>query len=685
MLIAMAVLFITQNCYSQNTKEWFSTPGLVIGSYGVNFGSPDPFYVTSVDYLKDTILCDKEFLVWRSLSNTQNIKLMHIDGNKVYEHTNWDPCAEGKFLYDFDMELGDTYELQGWSTLVLTVTDKGETFLLNGETRPFIKLEEIGSPYPVEVYWINGIGDVKNTLFHSLLQPEGGDSFGCARVGDIDLWAAPETQVTCDSLVCPTVRAEFSVASEDLTATFVNQSTDADTYTWDFGDGNTSNEQHPNHIYDEPGCYTVSLTVTSPCNDLTSKFESTTPVCIAPDWLVEDHPSEELVMTDFIDDNTGWATSNYSIHKTEDGGQTWTEQTIPDLIDATGSRRVQAIEMWDENRGVIACFVSGADDEDGAILMTSDGGETWESRLPGGRPVRTFETGEDGSAFGQGQYTDLYYSPDFGQSWEEIPLVGYMSIRGMHYLGEDVMHAVFFNNSPSFQWFFAKTQDHGINWSVEPFPMPDDEFSGPTCVHFRDQAEGFVGGYLGKFLYTTNGGASWSDIPYPGDGRVTAIEFANDLVGWATGYEGLILRTTDGGMSWEPQNCGSNENVTKVSVVSESAAFLGRAGEILRYQEPQPLECASNTSAGSIDHSYQLSVSPNPASASIQVSLENSFSLLPNDRLVIMDITGRILSFQDQLYDENLIDVSFMHDGLYRIHLLRDGLVIAQESFVVVR
>ena len=35
-----------------------------------------------------------------------------------------------------------------------------------------------------------------------------------------------------------------------------------DTWMWDFGDGNSSNEQNPSHTYPDPGNYTVSLTVT---------------------------------------------------------------------------------------------------------------------------------------------------------------------------------------------------------------------------------------------------------------------------------------------------------------------------------------------------------------------------------------------------------------------------------------
>lgn len=43
---------------------------------------------------------------------------------------------------------------------------------------------------------------------------------------------------------------------------FADQSSgDIDIWEWDFGDGTTSTEQHPAHIYESPGTYTVSLSV----------------------------------------------------------------------------------------------------------------------------------------------------------------------------------------------------------------------------------------------------------------------------------------------------------------------------------------------------------------------------------------------------------------------------------------
>ncbi|WP_199244043.1 PKD domain-containing protein [Bacterioplanes sanyensis] len=60
--------------------------------------------------------------------------------------------------------------------------------------------------------------------------------------------------------------ANFSVATEKLTAVFNNQSSDRDgtieSYAWDFGDGNTATDANPRHTYAMAGDYDVSLTVT---------------------------------------------------------------------------------------------------------------------------------------------------------------------------------------------------------------------------------------------------------------------------------------------------------------------------------------------------------------------------------------------------------------------------------------
>ncbi len=57
-----------------------------------------------------------------------------------------------------------------------------------------------------------------------------------------------------------------------LEYTFTNSSTNAVSYEWDFGDGNTSIEESPTHVYSTPDIYTVKLTASSE-SGLTASLE----------------------------------------------------------------------------------------------------------------------------------------------------------------------------------------------------------------------------------------------------------------------------------------------------------------------------------------------------------------------------------------------------------------------------
>ncbi len=59
--------------------------------------------------------------------------------------------------------------------------------------------------------------------------------------------------------------ADVTSGCNDLTVQFIDQSSlNTDSWYWDFGDGDISSEQNPEHYYDSPGSYTVTLTVTNP-------------------------------------------------------------------------------------------------------------------------------------------------------------------------------------------------------------------------------------------------------------------------------------------------------------------------------------------------------------------------------------------------------------------------------------
>jgi PKD repeat protein len=89
-----------------------------------------------------------------------------------------------------------------------------------------------------------------------------------------------------DYLVCLTAQNECSEATycetitifpdpishftysfiENFEVAFLNQSVYANSLLWDFGDGQTSNELNPVHVYNSPGNYWVCLSVTNECS-----------------------------------------------------------------------------------------------------------------------------------------------------------------------------------------------------------------------------------------------------------------------------------------------------------------------------------------------------------------------------------------------------------------------------------
>jgi len=63
----------------------------------------------------------------------------------------------------------------------------------------------------------------------------------------------------------PAAKYVFSINTHTNAVTFNNQSSHADRYEWDFGDGTTSFDYNPVHSYQYPGVYYVKLTATNTC------------------------------------------------------------------------------------------------------------------------------------------------------------------------------------------------------------------------------------------------------------------------------------------------------------------------------------------------------------------------------------------------------------------------------------
>ncbi len=104
---------------------------------------------------------------------------------------------------------------------------------------------------PVVIYENPGIYDV--TLIVS--NPQGTDELVLNEY--VEVIASPVPSFTTDT--------------NGNTVNFENTSSDATSYTWDFGDGTTSSTENPSHTYADEGDYTVVLTAISSCGEFTTE------------------------------------------------------------------------------------------------------------------------------------------------------------------------------------------------------------------------------------------------------------------------------------------------------------------------------------------------------------------------------------------------------------------------------
>jgi photosystem II stability/assembly factor-like uncharacterized protein len=205
--------------------------------------------------------------------------------------------------------------------------------------------------------------------------------------------------------------------------------------------------------------------------------------------------------------------------RTTDGGQSWQEvhrDEQPDIF-------LDGMDFWDEQRGLLYGDPIGGRMQ---LLQTRDGGQTWQdissnlrerlqegeaSFAASGTAIRTLPGGHVWIATG-GLVSRVFYSADYGQSWQAHPL-----------------------------------------------PILQGKAStGPFSLAFLNPKMGVVAGgdYLAdalrhqNFLLTANGGRTWKAPKSNPLGYRSAVEYLNQKTLLATGPSGTDL-STDGGQTWK--------------------------------------------------------------------------------------------------------------------------------------
>jgi plastocyanin len=172
-----------------------------------------------------------------------------------------------------EIDLG-AMDLDG-DSLVYSLTEP-----LNGESTAFNPNPPIASSKPYSILsWGNGYstdnqigGDVPMTIDEqtgivTALPTQVGWFTVAMKIEEYrngELISTVRRELQLSSNIC-LEDPSFTYIANGLEVTFINDSDLDDFWTWDFGDGNSSTELNPTHIFDEPGVYTVTLTGNNGC------------------------------------------------------------------------------------------------------------------------------------------------------------------------------------------------------------------------------------------------------------------------------------------------------------------------------------------------------------------------------------------------------------------------------------
>jgi photosystem II stability/assembly factor-like uncharacterized protein len=350
----------------------------------------------------------------------------------------------------------------------------------------------------------------------------------------------------------------------------------------------------------------------------------------------------------FADPDLGWAVrfssgSDGSVLKTVDGGTSW--QNMPGV---SPGAKYRDIGFLDSMNGFIGTLSTGYDPQDTVIMyQTSDGGTTWNNvpNFPGPRPagICGMFVVNDSTLYAGGRYygpAGFYKTTDKGNSWSYKNLNAVAGgIVDMHFFNKDTGIAVGGSvpNYLSGKGRVLRTIDGGNTWTIVHTSAHNQEICWKICFPSPNvgyvSLQSFRSGGAQYFLKTTDGGLTWSDMPFLSGGSFNAqgIGFLNDSTGWIGG-DPFNYKTMNGGLTWTLDNFGNRVN--RFRIFGDSLAYAAGSG-IYKFQPG-----TVNIAKASKFTSY-LSVQPNPfiSETEIHFTLKNSSEIT----MIITDMNGQLV------------------------------------------
>jgi PKD repeat protein len=395
-----------------------------------------------------------------------------------------------------------------------------------------------------------------------------------------------------------------------LAVQFTDESTgDPTSWVWDFGDGSTSNEQHPEKTYTNAGTYTVSLIVTNAGginnetkNNYITVEQKSPPIAN----FIGTPTSGEIPLTvQFIDSSIGDPTGWVWFFGDEDFTAAWTQMALA----ADWSKRSYhtSVVMPD---GSILLMGGFGDTNKNDVWRSKDNGISWtQVNSSAGWTARGYHSSlvlSDGSVILMGGYdgnlkNDIWRSTDNGVTWMQLTPSAEWSARRGHSTallpdGSILLMGGFTTMSGSGTlndvW---RSTDNGVSWTQMTQKAEWSSRGYQSNVVMSDASivmMGGTGGGLKRDVWrSTDNGISWLQITPDADWSArcehASVVLPDDSIiligGWNGSRTNDIWRSTDHGATWMQITSSAewkvrSENPSSLLMPDGSIIILGGRG-----------------------------------------------------------------------------------------------------------
>ena len=341
----------------------------------------------------------------------------------------------------------------------------------------------------------------------------------------------------------------------------------------------------------------------------------------------------------FVSPDSGWVVDGLGeIYRTADGGQSWTLQ-------ANLHTYLRSVGFATRLKGWTGTLFGSP-----LLYATSDAGATWTPvlNIPDPQPagICGLSVVDDSVAYGCGRYDGppavMIKTADGGATWTSHDMEPYAtSLIDCYFFDRNHGFAVGGTGSP-FQRraVVLSTDDGGATWQTRHTTnRPGAEwcwkisFPTPTVGYVAiEREDGEAASYV---LKTTNGGLSWTELPFVDEYDEEGIGFATPSLGWLGGWSGPTYETDDGGASWHLAGFGFFVN--RFRFLSPTLGYaVGQA--VYKFTAP-----TTDVTAGPLATPAVLLAQnrPNPIVASTRISFR--LGAEAHARVTIHDLQGRAL------------------------------------------